>query len=433
MCTVVLNSNNQLTKRSIMKRTVQFLKFACFILFCGGLMLTCRKNDTMAEEPGNPTDPNPPGTEDSAIATADTIANHLQFFNAVKKMGIAPKGAAGSSLKISFKDTLYLMDELKRPIKFQHEDAAQNVAGAYIQVHYGMAGGASSFYYDVPEEPEIGDNDTVSVLFAGIDPNGLTGLPGVPPASVPSTFEITITPYDKAGNPIATETRPVSTSENKRGGGNGSACGLVLDVGEYWEWELSYSFDKNSLIEFMNDPYKVWGAGGQFIKGSCCNGNSVYGVCPGDTAANSGLRFVTRFQFLMDMVTFFPNGTFIGASAETHNLPAPDESDFCGSGKGIVKLSTRSYQKSGTYTVNKTKLPARFPQSWRHDDTLMLTLRQTAPVGYSGGVGNASGVIHALDCDQLVVMQLDREGGNSDLYRFYRRITNKQPHWYPFG
>lgn len=415
-----------------MKRAVQLFKFTCIVLFCGGLMLTCRKNNATPEEPGNPNNPGTPGAGDSAVATADTIANHLQFFNAVKKTGIAPKGPSGSSLKISFADTLYLMDELKRPIKFLHEDTTQNVAGAYIQVHYGTGGGVSSFYYDVPEEPEMSGTDSVSVILAGIDPTGLIASPGVPPAGGPSVFDITITPYDEAGNPIATETRPVSTSENRtRAGGNGT-CGLVLDVGEYWEWDLSYTFNENGT-DFENAPNKIWGALGQVIKGSCCNGNSVYGFCLGDTAANSSLHFDTRFQFLLDMVTFFPNGTFIGASAETHNFPAPDESDFCAGGEGVVELSTKSYQKSGTYTVTKTKLPARFPESWRKDDTLQLTLRQTSPAGYSGGVGNANGVIHALDCDQLVIMQLDREGGNADLYRFYRRITDEKPHWYPFG
>lgn len=416
-----------------MKRTVQFLKLACFILFCGGLMLTCRKNDATPEEPGNPTTPNPLGTGDSAIATADTIANHLLFFNAVKKMGVAPKGPAGSSLKISFKDTLYLMDELKRPIKFLHEDTTQNVAGAYVQVHYGMAGGGSSFYYDVPEDTLMGDNDTVSVILAGINPHGLIGAPGVPPAGGPSVFDITITPYNEAGNPIATETRPVSISEPQKGaGGNGGTCGLVGDVGEYWDWDASFLVDKNGPV-WENNPSKVWGGIGQTIRGSCCDGNSVYGVCPGDTAANSSLRFNTYFQFPFEQIRFFPSGTFQRASFEIHSDPAPDESDFCAGREGVVELTHRLYEKSGTYTVSKTKLPARFPESWRNEDTLLLTLKHTS--GAIGGAGNSGGIIHQLDCKvkALVLIQLDREGGDADLYRFYSRRSVDEPRWYPFG
>src|SRR5688500_6177409 len=89
----------------------------CLLLFLCGQFFSCNKNDP-------PPDPVDPG---SGASNADTISNHLQFWNATKKTGSIPRGPAGSTLMISFKDTLYLNDEIARPIKFLHEDTTKNV------------------------------------------------------------------------------------------------------------------------------------------------------------------------------------------------------------------------------------------------------------------------------------------------------------------
>ncbi len=106
------------------------------------------------------------------------------------------------------------MDELKRPIKFLHEDPTENVSGVYVQVHGTFIGGTNAtYYYDVPELLETATSDSVSVIMIGIDPDGLIDSDGVPPAGAPFTFTITIVPYDPNGVPIAEDDRPVQISK----------------------------------------------------------------------------------------------------------------------------------------------------------------------------------------------------------------------------
>ena len=102
------------------------------LLFFAGCIFSCHKNNDSPEDP-----PVNPGDS----TNVDTISNHLQFTGAIKKPGTIPSGPAVSSLKISEKDTIYLMDKVKRSIKFLHMDTTKNVAGIYLQVHQSVAGG----------------------------------------------------------------------------------------------------------------------------------------------------------------------------------------------------------------------------------------------------------------------------------------------------
>src|SRR5688500_3883982 len=114
-----------------MKCAVQVAKFSFLVMICG-LMFSCNKND-----------PPPPDPEDpkGGLTNADTISNHLLFSNATKITGTIPNGPPASSLKISFKDTLYLVDDWKIPVKFLHADTTKNLAGVYVQVYVGSTGG----------------------------------------------------------------------------------------------------------------------------------------------------------------------------------------------------------------------------------------------------------------------------------------------------
>jgi len=401
-----------------MRHITQFLKPTCTVILCGILMATCRKPET---EPGNP-----PANNQTDSTNADIISDHLQFFDATKKQGTIPKGPAGSILKISFKDTLYLMDQVKGPIKFLHEDTTQNIAGIYVQVHGTVIGGTgATYYYDVPELTEMEESDSVSVIMIGFDPAGF---------EPPLTFDITITPYDESGHPIAEVVRPVKIAEhNVEPNGNAGSCGLVLPDDESWHWELSYILAEPITEEhpfyFYNDPNKIFGAGGQVIKGNCCNGISVYGPCvPGDTTLNASLHFATSYRIMSETLEFH-DGTFLRQTFEDGANPLPASSDFCAGGEGMISYNLNHTIYNGNYTVTATTLP---PDLQGYDDSLRLTLQTTSSSPQGSGFGNSGGIIHQLDCTigALVLIQLDLEGGGNHLYKFYRRRNISDPYWY---
>lgn len=398
-----------------MKTRTHFLKLPGIALLCGIILLSCKKNNNLE------TNEDPQAQAGTfTVEELDNFSDHLQFFNAVKKQGTIPQGPVSSSLKISFKDTLHLLDKIKRPIKFLHEDTTKNVAGVYVQVH---ASTNATYYYDVPEIPEMADNDSVSVIMIGIDPEGLTDPAGVPPAGAPSPIRITIVPYDENGQPLAQADGPVEVSDPKVDP-NGT-CGLVLPQGDYWDWEMSYiaNPDPNGDPLFLNSPEKIWGANGQNIKGCCINNISSYNInCSGNTAAQRSLRFNTFFTYVEEIFKFFDNGTYIRLTGQFSAIPEPQESDFCGSGPGVVtdKLSNVTYE--GNWTINRLASPVE-------GDSLHLTLQGTKSTG--GGYGNPGGRIRILDCYLLVMIQPDNEGSGRDLVKFYNNRRVNSPYWNP--
>lgn len=397
-----------------MKCVVQLLKLSCIPILCGLLMLNCKKNDGAPDNPVTP-----PG----GPVTTETISNQLRFFNAVKKQGTIPKGPTGNSLKISFEDTLNLMDQVKRPIKFLHNDTTKNVAGIYLQVHDANGGAFASYYYDVPEVPDLADNDTVSAIMIGVDPTGL-----IDPARGISllAFKITIIPYDKNKQPLAEAIRSVKISDPKIDpGGNAGLCGLVLPPLAYWDWDLSLVENpSNGTLFFYNDPDKVWG-GGQFITGCCINGVSSYNQvlnCEKDPTKASRKFFPTYFQHLESAVKFFDNGTYSHFSRQINVNPDPTGTNFCGVTEGKVNTSSSTVIAEGTWKITKS--------SPYKGDSLNLSLFQTKSNGF--GLVNPGGFIHQLDCNVLVLIKPDREGGNSDLVSFYTRTDPAISGWYDF-
>src|ERR1051325_4398116 len=114
-----------------MKCTLRAGIFICLVIWAGWLVNACQKNQ-----------PNPgPGTgNNGGSVKADTITNHLRFVQSVKKTGVAPRGTSNADLKISFKDTLFLVDEVMRPIQFLNMDKNTDVAGVYLQIFIGGSG-----------------------------------------------------------------------------------------------------------------------------------------------------------------------------------------------------------------------------------------------------------------------------------------------------
>src|SRR6266404_3292886 len=117
-------------------------KTAGMIMLSAALVLSCKKNGS-TQDGGNNGNGNNTGS-----ANADSISGHLQFFSAQKIQGAVPKGSAGSALKISFKDTLYLLDQVKLPVKFLHIDTTQKMTGVFIQVMGLLGGSFATTYYD---------------------------------------------------------------------------------------------------------------------------------------------------------------------------------------------------------------------------------------------------------------------------------------------
>lgn len=405
-----------------MKILTQFLKFSGMMLFCGMLLLAC--NDPEAT-------PEPETPDPSSSVNADTISNHLQFINATQIQGTIPKGPSGSSLKISFEDTLFLMDQVARPIKFLHKDETENVAGMYVQVHGAIGGASATYYYDVPEIPESADSDTVSVILIGVDPAGLIDPEGVPPAGAPDPFIITITPYDEGHQPIAEDVRTVKISERKIDPqGTGGTCGLVLPQGENWLWETSFTstfkITKNNPFFFLSDPRTVFGADGQDIRGSCCEGVSVYGFCSGLDTLNASLHFATYYQISHESLVFFDDGTFFRQTFEKSPYPAPAESDFCTAVEGVVYDRINHTKYYGNWTTKLVDFPPDPEFAHYKYDPFYLFLSETSSSPVGGGFGNLGGFIHQLDCNigALVLIQPDLEGSGLHLYKLYYRAAS---------
>jgi hypothetical protein len=406
-----------------MKTLIKFFNFFFIALLCRMLLISCT-----SEEPG--VAPDPKDSVGTFSINADTISNHLKFYNATQIQGTLPTGPGGSSLQISFEDTLNLIDELKRPIKFLHVDPSENVSGIYVQVHGIFIGGTNAtYYYDVPELLETATSDSVSIIMIGIDPDGLTASGGVLPAGAPFSFTITIVPYDTSGLPIAGIDRPVQISKPTTSDaiGNGG-CGLVTQPGDYWDWQMSYIDDPSVTSEqyvFFNSPDKLWGLNGQDINGCCIDGKSSYDIiCSGNTNAYRSLRFYTFFNYPDEIYKFIEDGTYAGLSDHVAAIPEPSKSDFCGTGPGVVRESfTRGFHE-GNWTIEPLASPV-------NGDSLFLILQGTFSTGGSPAA-RPNGRIHFLDCDLLIVIQPDNEGGTNEFVKYYDYRDVSSPLWHPF-
>jgi hypothetical protein len=388
-----------------MKHVTKFPRLIFLILLLTGILFSCRKAEN--DNPGLPPD------DDSGLVNADTIANHLLFANAIKNSGSMPKGPAGSTLKISVDDTLYLADDWKLPINFLHEDTTKNLSGVYVQVRFSTIG--STFYYDVAEVKDVATNDTVSTILVGIDQDGIEDSSGVPPAGgVP--FEITLVPHDPNGQPLGEITVPVVISEPETD--LKGTCDLVNKPGDFWGWTMSSITDPASPLGediFFNSPNKLWGLDGQNIRGCCTNGVSEY--TPNCDSANFRfLNFQTFFNWPDEIYKFFEDGTYAGLTEFISADPDPKASNFCGNGAGVVHEDFDRSFLEGTWSVTA-------------DLNLSMLGTSTPQAGSMAAFPN--GIIRFLSCRHLIIEQPDNEGGNRNLMKFYLRHNSSLPDWFP--
>ncbi|MBX2922394.1 MAG: hypothetical protein KF746_09405 [Chitinophagaceae bacterium] len=373
------------------------------MVLTAALLCSCRKT------PGQD-NTDPPRNDDTKAA--DIISNHLRFKNATKVTGSIPQGPAGSSLKISFKDTLYLVDKWKLPIEFLHEDTTKDVAGVYIQVQAGSIGG--TFYYDVPEVPDIAASDTVSMILVGIDPKGLEDLSGVPPAGGAPPFEVTLVPHDSTGQTLGEITVPVEIAEptaDLRG-----ECGLLTKQGESWFWSMSFIPNTSDPLGedlFFNAPHKLWGIEGQRIFGCCHGGTTSEYTASCADKDKASLMFRTFFNWPNELYKFFEDGTYAGLTEFISADPYPKESNFCGVAPGVVKEDFDRSFLEGTWTLSS--------------NTVLSTLGTSTPQAGSFAA-RPDGIIDLVSCRLLIIIQPDREGGGRDLVKFYNRVNPAS--WY---
>jgi hypothetical protein len=396
-----------------MKSLIMLFRIFILAMLCTGITLSCRKTGS------NENPPNPGGG--GSNPTADSLSNHLTFLKATKKQGLIPKAPSASSLKVSFEDTLFLADQVKGPIKFQHLDTSQNVAGIFLQVD-ALIGGPleASYYYDIPEVPQLDSSDTVSVILVGIDPTGI---------KLPLSFNVTIVPYNSSGQPIAQAVRPVKIIEHTTDPKSNNSCGLVLPTGEVWDWDFSYI--QSPQLDFYSNPDKVWGGEGQDILGSCCNGISIYGNCPGVTLPNTSLHFDTYYQIMSEQLIFNDDGTYFRKTTEIGTTPLPDSSNFCDPFAGLVHPFLNTTLFFGNYTVTPATIP---PDLQNYHDSLKLSLQIISVTPKGGGFGNPGGIIHLLNCKtgDLRLIQVDLEGFQQHLYKFYKRKSVLIDKWFKF-
>jgi hypothetical protein len=402
----VVNLAFKLQKAKAMKIIFLFLKISGILLICGVSLFACKSKD-----------PDMSPTQTVTIASLDTVANHFKFIGADKIPGKIPTGPASGSLKFSIKDTLHLFQGVYFPVKFLH-DTSSNVTGVFIQVVGVKGGPISSFYFEVPEIPDM-DSDTVSVVLVRFDPIES----GVPNFDLPLSFNITITPHDENNQPLDVGTVPVKIDKTNDSG-NGSDCGLT---GGYWKWNCSFAGLTESTnpedYNFYNDPDKIWGRIGQIIMGSCCAGSSVYGICPGQKEPNASLHFSTYSQYIEETLTFYENGTFFRQTIQNYATPDPEGSDFCSNGGGLVhdKISYKTY--GGNWIVDEVSVPQNLHELGYPNKMNKVALNQTTPI--DGGYGNPGGLISA-NCEFLILIQIDLEGFGQDLWKIYERKSNFQ-------
>ncbi len=414
-----------------MKILTQFLQFSGMTLFCGMLLLACNDPEATPEP-----EPETPGL--LTVEELEDWSNHLLFDSAIKIQGKIPSApAGGSSLKFNIKDTLHLIPGTLIPIRFLHDENTE-IAGVYIQIHY--FNGSTNVVIEAPHHydvPEVAGNDSTSTIMIGIDPEDLTD--GVPPAGSP--FIIDIIPHGPGGEPLDKTEVPVIVEDLNDPNGSG-ACGIVNAEGEKWLWEWT-SFIREGVKEGIEIPdvfyfpycgYGIFGGGfGQYIKGCCTDGESDYtaNCLPGNVRS---LTFPTGYMVQSESLTIRDNGTYSRLTSEVIVNPDPPASDFCSDGEGVVDKYTFTQTSEGNWTMKNIASPKNYPFYVFYATVDYLTLLPTS-VTPSGGFPNNGGIVHALDCYQLVVFVPDPEGKGNHVYKGYRRyqlVGEDDQEWYPF-
>ena len=397
-----------------MNTFTQFLKSRQVILFCWIFLLACSSDEPEAVPAPVPGTPAAIGT---TVEELDDLSDQFEFLSAKKISGNIPAAPAGNSnLKISFKDTLYLMASARIPIEFLH-DAGTSVAGVFIQVHRPVTSTTgdplyATYHYDVPDLSEIKESDTVSVIFVGFDPTGL---------ELPLSFSVTISPYGENGQPLD-EIEEIFTveesneSSNTGGRSKADSCPFTSSSAiDSWNWKYS-AIEVDGSIEFYLAKGRM-ATFGQTIYGCCNPGLSSTGCAVGQIP-NANIFFPTYYRIELELLAFLENGTFRRTTVEATASPLPDESNFCGD-VGKVHASIHEIDYRGFWTLDP------------NTENLQLQTTESTAEGGLGGYGNPGGIL-SYNCHYMLLIQLDREGFGRDLRKLYIRGGIRSYEWYSF-
>jgi hypothetical protein len=375
-----------------MKHAKLLLTPYCITMLCGLMMFGCRKSDSMSV--------NPPTTDSINL---DKLSDRLRFHAFTTKQGPIPRPVAGNaSLKINFKDTLYLMEGLRVPIQFLHDNST-NVGGVYIQVQTAVAGGvnAATYYYDVPEQKEMENSDTISSVFVGFDDAGL---------ELPVDLKIKLAPYDKNGTVLEEDELVIRVE--KAGG-----CGFTAPARPgNWAWVSSTVAGQTGgngyTFSFFNSPGKIFDQN-RIIEG-CCNSDGSSGCKTVGQLPNSALTFNTSYSILEETFRFFDNGTFNRTTIEAIGKPDPGASDFCKGARGVVNFAIDNISYEGYWQLDAGNKE--------------LQLTHTGASQVFGGYGNPGGLLR-YNCHWMEMTQRSGEGNGRNLVKVYRYMGEDQWWW----
>lgn len=338
---------------------------------------------------------------------ADAILAGFSFSKSTKVTGSVPPVTNSSLVKTNIGDTLYMLPDIKMPIRISHPQSVV-IGGWYVAVKN------STFYYDVSIDQEE-DSDTVSVVIVKVDPDEIE-LPsggGEQAKNIP----VEITPYDQNGQPIDVITRVLSVEEPS------DICDIRVDgdtVGgavSDWIWYSTEIFDSKGVLKFINGPRQAFNANQEVV--GCCADSTI---CPQavfnpvtkatDLVYDSKLTAKTSYSILGETFTFFKNGTFGRQTVERIKNFSYTATDWCA---GITGYNDREsivfYYGTHDY-VPGNKAISYFASRKDCDD----------PLGICGYGSRPGEVLHNCEMLAIIVDKLMLEG--TEEIRLYVRVSS---------
>jgi hypothetical protein len=275
---------------------------------------------------------------------ADKIADALRFKNSAKVTGTIPTVINSSLSRTNSKDTIFLMDGVKIPIRLSHPEG-QIISGIFIAVK------GSTFYQDMPAEIE-GESDTVSIIIVDIDAGDLDL-----PADVPAE----IVPYDNSKQPIDIIERIITIEEPEA-----LPCdilvqrpGTLTDSTGYWApewyWHHTIVFNPNGDPIFINAPGNAHITKTQYE--GCCDFTTGKNCNILATTLNASADVVIAYTIMSETFAFFTDGTFVRQTHERKQNFDPNTTDWCAGLAGYTYSDdVVTYQGTHDYIPGDTNI-----------------------------------------------------------------------------
>jgi hypothetical protein len=328
-----------------MYTVLQRLGLAAVILSAAIMLPGC---SDPADENENPSNNNTPG--ELTQEEADVFMDRIGFTSSTKMTGTIPPVIKASLVKTDSKDTIYILENLKMPLRISHP-ASMELSGVFIKAEN------SSFYYDVPIDEEE-ESDTVAVVILEIEPDDQAAASDVP---------IEIIPYGPSKSPVDIIKRVIRVEEPS------SECDLLIDGDTsdleevHWIWHSTTILDENESVKFLNSPSRAdtaiqrpWG---------CCGTPPACPELKLDPATgkytwvyDSRVTATTYYSIAYEGFSFYKNGTYTRISIELIKNFNPATTDWCSKRAGyneretIVEYhGTHDYKPGNTSIIYITK------------------------------------------------------------------------------